>query len=376
MRIFPKIILFFLVFSFGFDFFNFRTKYHLACLLPLNGEKKIIAQDTLKGLLLGLEIFKKDSNFILSIYDTEGNPMAVTQALEKIAKDDYEMVIALLGKKTTLPAVIKARTLGIPLIILSSEENLPLGDGIYRDFITPKIQIENLLNFVMAELGLSTFVIFCPKDTYGQKFSRLFKEEVEKKGGEIKAIITYLPGTTDFGPQIKKLIGKEIAEAKPETLLEKPPKLPFEAVFIPDIYLNSAFIISQFAYYNVRDLIFLGTTLWGHPKFAQMIKGNCQAAYFPTGFTLQARQPWVQEFIAEFRKTYKIFPNYLSAQGYEVGRILVYLKSLKNLHLENAYEAIQNFPGVTGLTSFLSNGEVKKKIYIMEISNGIVNLVY
>ena len=70
MRIFPKIILFFLVFSFGFDFFNFRTKYHLACLLPLNGEKKILAQDTLKGLLLGLEIFKKDSNFILSIYDT------------------------------------------------------------------------------------------------------------------------------------------------------------------------------------------------------------------------------------------------------------------------------------------------------------------
>jgi ABC-type branched-subunit amino acid transport system substrate-binding protein len=106
-----------------------------------------------------------------------------------------------------------------------------------------------------------------------------------------------------------------------------------------------------------------------------MIEGYCKTAYFPTGFTLQAKQPWVKQFIKDFREVYSVSPDYLSAQGYEVGRILVYLKSLNQLSLKNIHKTIQNFPGTTGLTTFLPNGEVSKKIYIMEIKHGRISLV-
>jgi len=373
MKFVFRLFLVLFLFSYGFTFFNVKKKYHIGCLLPLNEEYRTFSKEILKGLLLGLKILKS-SDLTLTIYNTEGDPIIATQAIEEMAKNGYKMAIALLGKKTTFKVVNKAKALNLPLLVLSTEDS-PLGEGIYRDFLTPKIEVENLLNFAMEKLGLSSFAIFYPDDEYGQKFANLFKETVKKREGTIVAMMKYSPKATDFGHQIKALIGNEIAEAKPEEILKEPPQFPFEAVFIPDVYLTSAFIISQFAYYNARNLIFLGTSLWSHPKFAIMIKGNCQTAYYPTSFTLQAKQPWVQEFIAEFRKTYQTFPNYLSAQGYDVGRIISYLKELKALNLKNAYQFIQNFPGVTGMTTFLPNGETKKKIYIMEIKDGIVKLI-
>jgi len=361
--------LFFIAPVFAFDFWG-GSGYDICCLLPLNGENEKLGESVLKGLLLGLDVLKT-SSFSVCVYDSGGISEIALQALKNMERQNCDILIALLGKNTAQPVISSAYRIGLPVIALTAESNILKGKGfIYRDFITPQIQIENLLDSVMRKLNYTSFAVFYPEDQYGERYLKLFITGVRKRGGSVIKVIPYPPKTTDFAIQIKSLLGKEIVKEKPEKTLKTPTHFPFDAIFIPDNALTSAFIISQFAYYNAKNLVFLGTALWDDPEFAKMIKGYCRAAYFPTGFTLQAKQPWVRQFINDFRKNYHVFPDYLSAQGYEVGRILLYLNSLNRLPLKNIHEIIQNFPGPTGLTSFLPNGEVVKKIYIMEIKHG------
>jgi len=366
--------LFFIPSVFAFDFGG-GFGCDICCLLPLNGENKKLGESVLKGLLLGLDVLKT-SSFSVFVYDSGGISDTALHALKNMERQNCDVLVALLGKNTAQPVISRAYRIGLPVIALTAELNILKGRGfIYRDFITPEIQIENLLDLVMRKLNYTSFVVFYPEDQYGERYVKLFITGVRKRGGSVIKLITYPPKTTDFTIQIKSLLGKEMVEQKPEKTLKIPSHFPFDAVFIPDNALTSAFIISQFAYYNAKNLVFLGTALWDDSEFAKMIKGYCKAAYFPTGFAIQAKQPWVRQFINDFRKNYHVFPNYLSAQGYEVGRILLYLKSLNRLPLKNIHELIQNFPGPTGLTSFLPNGEVVKKIYIMEIKHGKCSLM-
>jgi len=366
--------LFFIPSVFAFDFGG-GSGCDICCLLPLNGENKKLGESVLKGLLLGLDVLKT-SSFSVFVYDSGGISETALHALKNMERQNCDVLVALLGKNTAQPVISRAYRIGLPVIALTAELNILKGRGfIYRDFITPEIQIENLLDLVMRKLNYTSFVVFYPEDQYGERYVKLFITGVRKRGGSVIKLITYPPKTTDFTIQIKSLLGKEMVEQKPEKILKIPSHFPFDAVFIPDNALTSAFIISQFAYYNAKNLVFLGTALWDDSEFAKMIKGYCKAAYFPTGFAIQAKQPWVRQFINDFHKNYHVFPDYLSAQGYEVGRILLYLKSLNRLPLKNIHELIQNFPGPTGLTSFLPNGEVVKKIYIMEIKHGKCSLI-
>jgi len=360
--------------SLAFGFW-YSPQHRIGCLVPLSGNDERLAKEVLKGLILGLEVLEQRSSFTLSVYDSGGEVHQAVQAIEKMVQEDCDVAVALLGKKTARSTLIKAQQQGLPLIAMTAEVNIPTGNYIYRDFVSPEVQMDNLVDFITDNLRLSSFAVLFPENEYGYLYFSLFEDRIKKHGGKIVVAIRYPVGTSDFGAQIKKIIGEEIVKAKPEEVLENPPSLPFEAVFIPDDVVTSTFIISQFAYYNVNNLVFLGTALWNDKKFIHNIKGYCKAVYFPTGFTTQAPQPWVREFLSDYQSHYNTLPNYLAAQAYEIGRMLIYLKKINNLNIQNMYEYIQNFPGITGITSFLPNGEVTKKIYIMEGKNGRISLI-
>ena len=348
----------------------FGTRHRIGCLISLDDNNKTISLSVLKGLSLGMEVLNENTSLSLYVYNTASDPFYACQQLERMIKDGCKVGVALLGKKTAQAVIKKAQEFHFPLIIMSPEENVSLGNSVYIDFVTPRIQMENLVHFAIRTLGQSSFVVLYPQNNYGYQYAFLFSNLVVQNGGKLQEVIGYPPNTADFGRFIKRIIGSKVAEAKPELLLLKPPSFSFDAIFIPDTPLISTFIISQFAYYNARNLIFLGTSLWAEKGFAQKVKNYCQAVYYPIGFTSKAFQPWVESFIEKYKNTFQTLPNYLSAQAYEIGRILVYLAKVANLKMEEASIYIQNFPGVTGITTFLPNGKIKKRIWIVESKRG------
>ncbi len=368
--VYPLLFLFIWVCS-AFAFLPwFKTRDKIGCLVPLDGANQTIGLSVLKGLSLGIEALNEDTSLSLYVYNTASDPFWACQQLERMVKEGCKVGVALLGQKTMKAVIKKAQALHFPLIVMSSEDRIPLGDSVYLDFVTPRVQLENLVNFAIKNLGASSFVVLYPQNDYGYQYAFLFAHLVVQNGGKIQKMIGYPPHTTDFAPFIKRIIGFKVAEAKPEEMLLHPPQFPFDAVFIPDTPLTSTFIISQFAYYNARNLIFLGTSLWAEEGFVQKVKDYCQAVYYPVGFTSMASQPWVESFVKEYKRTFKVLPNYLSAQAYEIGRILIYLAKVADLNMEKASTYIQSFPGITGITTFLPNGMIKKRIWIIESKKG------
>ena len=96
---------------------------------------------------------------------------------------------------------------------MSPEENVSLGNSVYLDFVTPRIQMENLVHFAIRTLGQSSFVVLYPQNNYGYQYAFLFSNLVVQNGGKLQEVIGYPPNTADFGRFIKRIIGSKVAEA-------------------------------------------------------------------------------------------------------------------------------------------------------------------
>jgi branched-chain amino acid transport system substrate-binding protein len=91
------------------------------------------------------------------------------------------------------------------------------------------------------------------------------------------------------------------------------------------------------------------------------------------GFNSQGGSEEVKKFMEAFRKKYNREPGYYSALGYDAMNIV--LQAIKNSGLKsddirNALYQIKDFPGVTGNTTFDSNGDVRKPVILKTVKNG------
>lgn len=310
--------------------------------------------------MLALGIFDNPSlPYKIFVWDTQNDLYQATMGVKALKKKGAMVIIGLLQDQAIKLVCNKAQKLGIPIVVLSPKPHIPdIGDFVFRDFITPEIQVKNLFNYVFNQLNFSSFAILRPKNSYGDEFSRAFKVTVFSHGGKIVKDIVYSPDTRDFKSQIKAII-----------------KSHFDAIFIPDEPLRAALIISQFAFYAERDLVFLGTDLWYTPQFIKLIEGQFKTVYFAVGFTEKAREPCVVEFVRRFKAKYNEPPQYLAAQAYDIGKMLIYLLSQKTWDKQSIL-MLKDFHGVTGITSFLPNGDADKKLPIMRIINGRFAVVY
>ncbi len=336
-----------------------KPVYGIGCLLPLSGPQQSSGRQVLNGLMLALGIFDNPSlPYKIFVWDTKNDLYQATMGVKALKKKGAMVIISLLQDEAVEAVCNKAQILGIPIMVLSPKPYIPdIGDCVFRDFVTPKIQVKNLVNYVFNQLKFSSFAILRPKNSYGKEFSEAFKVTVFGYGGKIIKDVAYSPDTKDFKPQIETIV-----------------KSHFDAIFIPDEPLVAALIISQFAFYAETDLIFLGTDLWYTSQFIKLIEGQFKTAYFAVGFTEKAREFCVAEFVKRFKARYNEPPQYLAAQAYDIGEILVYLSSQQTQDIQSML-ILNNFHGVTGITSFLPNGDVDKKLHIMQIISGRFTLV-
>ena len=82
-----------------------------------------------------------------------------------------------------------------------------------------------------------------------------------------------------------------------------------------------------------------------------------------------------------FEQTFKEKPGFIEAVAYDSAMILFKIVSRPDIRyrssIKNALINLNDFQGVTGITSFHNNGEAKKRLYLLRIKNGkFVELEY
>jgi len=382
--------------------FNHNT---IGVLLPLTGPYRAFGSRALKGVELALSQFSALSGsppINISVKDTGADPDKTRTAVAELAQ---EQVAAILGPIVTAEvAAREAQKMGIPIITLTQKDNIPeIGDKVFRNFITPKMQVQALASFSIESLGLDRFAILYPDETYGLTFMNLFWDELLELGGQVVGVEAYNPKQTDFTDSIKKLVGlyypiaedlkpqpesdetvksedapkdadeealKDSAE-KTQQEEEPEPIIDFDAIFIPDSPGKAGLIVPQLAYFDIKDVYLLGTNLWHSDSLIKIANQYVQGAVMPDGFFAQSASPIVQQFVTAFEAAYQESPDFIEAVVFDSAMILFHAVSRPHIRYRNDIReellSMEGFSGVTGYTRFDENGEVQKKLHLLRI---------
>jgi ABC-type branched-subunit amino acid transport system substrate-binding protein len=360
---------------------KFTFKHNtLGCLLPLSGPYTIYGNKILKCIEMALVQFNSQNNrspIKLIVKDTGSDPEKAVQAVYELSE---ERVGAIIGPVTTHEAAaLEAQEKRIPIITLGQKENIAkMGDYVFRNFITPKMQVQAIVSYAIEVLGISRFAILYPDDKYGTTFMGLFQDEVEAYQGEVVSAEPYTPDQTDFAEPIKKLAEAQIElpeqpQEKTENSDRKPaePAVDFEAVFIPDGPTTSGLIIPQLAFYDVVGVHLFGTNLWHSDRLIQMAKQFVQGAIMADGFFAGSNSKKVKDFVEMFEETFHDKPGFLEAVAYDTAMMLFNLVSRNDIQsrseIKNKIMNLQDFQGVTGITSFDNTGNAHKELYLLQI---------
>ena len=352
----------------------------LGCLLPLSGPYQTYGTRILHCIELALSQFSSKNNrtlIKLIVKDTESDPGRAVLAVNELSE---ERVGAIIGPVTTHEAAaLKAQEKSIPIVTFSQKENITeIGKYVFRNFITPKMQVETIVSYAIEVLGLNRFAILYPDDKYGSIFMDLFYDEVMAYEGEVVVVEPYNPNQTDFAEPIKNLIQSQIetSEHSDNKMVESTSKQPepvidFDAVFIPDGPTTSGLIIPQLAFYDVVGVQLLGTNLWHSDRLIEMAQQFVQGAIMVDGFFTESNSQKIKDFVEMFEETFDEKPGFIEAVAYDTAIMLFNLVSRPDIQsrseLKNEILNLQDFHGLTGTTSFDNTGSADKELYLLQI---------
>ncbi|MCK4986719.1 MAG: penicillin-binding protein activator, partial [Desulfobacterales bacterium] len=185
------------------------NRYTIGCLLPLSGPYKAVGYRALKGIELALDRFSTQTagpQMNVVVKDSGGSPDRTRMAMQELID---EKVAAIIGPIVTAEvAALQAQENGIPIITLTQKDNIAsIGDYVFRNFISPEMQVKAIADYTTESLGLNRFAILYPDETYGTTFMNLFWDRLIEKGGKVVGLEAYNPEHTDFADPIKKLAG-------------------------------------------------------------------------------------------------------------------------------------------------------------------------
>ncbi len=411
---------------------SISSPHSIGCLLPLSGPYKAYGHKALQGIELALNEYHRANlenpiNFIVK--DTASDPYKAVQAVREL---DEANVSAIIGPIiSSEPAAMEAQSRGIPIILFTQKDNVTrIGEFVFRNFITPRMQIKSMAVYAVQKMGLNRFAILYPEENYGNTYMNLFWDEVLSLGGAVVGVESYDPMDTDFAKPIKKLVGLYYQVPKaleidfeftpektenpdpmaktttdmfafvpdetkyiPELFFwgfpqalgpladdvargrkrddELEPIVDFDALFIPDAAKKAGLITPQLAYSDIEDVVLIGTNLWHSQQLISMSRDYIQDAVLTDGFFSESKDRKVKIFLKSFQDSFDERPGFIEAVAYDSARIL--LQTLANprirfkSHLKDELLNLVDFPGMTGSTSFDYKGDAIRNPYILQV---------
>jgi len=386
-------------------------RHAIGCLLPLSGAYQTYGKKALRGIEMALADFSAalgHQQVKLIVKDTRSDPESAKAGVRELVKAEVAAIIGPIAEAES--AAAEAQKLKIPIITLTQKENIPKsGDYVFRNFMTPRMQVETLVGFCANKLGLTRFAVLYPEESYGDTLMNLFWDAVIAHGGTMVGVESYSADQTDFSDPIKKLVGlyyhvpDEIErtavsdwELKPQADVETgemqgeagtvhaapmarlrkkgAPYIDFQALFIPDAPDKAGLILPQLTYNEIREVYLLGTNLWHSQKLLDMAQKYAQDAMMTDGFNVHSISEPTKSFVERFAAVYGEKPGFMEAVAYDTARIILeaamkpYIRFRS--HLKDEILRLSVFQGLTGPTSFDSGGEVKKTLFLFRVKEG------
>lgn len=354
----------------------------IGCILPLSGRFADTGGKALDAVLLSADIFNQRhaAPWKIVVADSGGSDESIKDAVAYLAdKANVMAMIAVAGSSEAISAAVEAEKRKTPLILITSREGVTEGRRyVFQHFLTPSQQMKALADYALDGLNVAIFSVLYPQDDYGNDMLRLFRREVQKKGGKINKEISYPKTQTDFSEQIGKLIGQK-AEAPKK--LSAPPQeaksgvfIDFEALFIPDSPLRVKMITSQLAFYDVKGVQLLGTSQWHSSDLLKKNAEYLEGAVFADSFLPNGFLPETNDFVEIYYSAYSREPENVDALSFDTMEMVLGILEEKKIKTRDDFMAslleVNRFRGATGSVYFSGKHVAQKNAFMVKIENG------
>ena len=346
----------------------------VGCIFPLTGRFADAGNKALDAALLSAKLFNQGSSspWKIVVADSGETLEEIKEAVSYLADEAKVIaIVAIAGTAEAALMAIEAQKRQVPLILIASREGVTeVGEYVFQHFLTPTQQIQALTKYAGSTLNVAIFSVLYPEDDYGEEMVRLFRSEIKKSGGKVDKAIPYSKKQADFTEQIKKLVGDKFGPE--ESRGKRSPD--FEALFIPDSSLRVKMIASQLAFYDVKAVQLVGTSLWHSSDLLKKGAEYLEGAVFPDSFLVNGILPETNDFVDVYYSAYSREPGNIDAMAYDTMELT--LGVLKNHEIKTRTEfikallAVQGFRGVTGSISFHGNRVAQKDAFILKVQNG------
>lgn len=377
----------------------------IGAVLPLTGRMSSIGQHALNAIRLGLELNKPDAKYRLALFDSQSNADMAAKGVDKLIKEDK--AIAILGGFTATEATAiahQAEMFNVPYVGFSQKAGLTnIGENIFRNALTPEMQVDKLVQFAFDKLNARKFAIVFPNDSYGTEFSNIFWDHVLARGGEVTAAQTYDPKETDFSEISQKLLGTFHIEARAEEYKQRlaqlkarkknqkatrdhwadenvlSPIVDFDVVFVPDSSRALGQLLAFMKYYDVRNMNYIGTNIWNSPDLPKRTANENAGLYFVDALdssqgSTQHENTFFKEYIAQYSEN----PTIVEVQAYEAARLVkTQLDSGASTResLASRMRYLGRMSGATGELRMSNQRELQRPLHILTLDAGLIKKI-
>ena len=230
----------------------------------------------------------------------------------------------------------------------------------FRNCYTDDFQGKYLASYVVSELlGVKKVAIFYENNDYAIGLKDSFVEGAKESGITVTGAEAYMTGTTDFTPQLTKL------------LRDKP-----EAIFLCGYHPEGALIAGQGRKLGF-DGPFFGADGIDNEDYIKIAGKAAENTYCTVPFLAASAGPAGQDFAERYKKAYGRDVDWMSANAYDCLGILAHViaktgpdrkKIRDGLAALNSKE--NGYEGITGLTYFDEKGDCSKPAFVKKVENG------
>jgi len=337
----------------------------IGAILPLTGDSATYGSTLKRGMDLALEEVNAKGGIngkpLRIVYeDDAGKPTTGVTAFNKlVSADRAPLVIGGMFSAVTLAVAPVAERRKIVLLSPTSSavELTNAGDYIFRIYPSDTYDGVFLAEFAFNALQARRVAIIYLQVSSVSAVTEVFKKEFESRGGVITVSEAYKEGVTDFRSQISK------------ATKDNP-----DIVFIPGYLKEMSTLLRQATELGVSAR-FLSISTFYDPKILQLAGDAANGVMFSSpAFDPKSNSQETLGFVKAYQAKFGGEPDILAAYGYDVVKIAALALgdgTASSDDIKANLYGIKNYPGVTGNTTFDSNGDVTKDLKILKVDDGL-----
>jgi ABC-type branched-subunit amino acid transport system substrate-binding protein len=391
----------------------------IAVVVPTTGRYKYFGKQFLDGIFFSVQNHKKaDVKFIVISLPAGAGSGSIKNLFKSIAQKNISAVIGPLFAGQLKYFSEYSSIYRIPVFTPA-----PLNFSKYRSpylfhyGMTVKNEVLNDLQYAKTR-GITKISAIYPDNAYGRRTIQYVNTIGRKLGIKVVDETAYGSRRVDFFYNFTSLVRFQdmgqghMTKAEEAQLGVTPydlmhgitkakPYIPFDGLFLIGSVGKLKLILTQLAYYNITGIKLFGLSQVDDKAFLDKYGFYMQGIVYPNGFFANSRNKLVKNFVKSYKSYYNEKPNILSAEGYDMGSIIiksaimhnggnVYAQGLNNkiqmngginsaeaMNRKSLYRNLLNiksFKGVCGI-SYIKDRDFIKRLYLFQLKNNKIYII-